>query len=363
MSELSELIVREIKSTGPITFERFMEQALYHPRCGYYMTAGEKIGSRGDFYTAPAVNTLFGAMLARQLYQMWLAEGSPKQWTIVECGPGTGHLARDIMSALHKEQPDLYAALDYCLIEVSAYLIEVQRQTIEAGIAENSKYRWLSSFSEISDLKGCILANELVDALPVHLVEQTAQGLQELYVAVQENGDLILKLGPLSTPGLAECFELQNCCLAEGQRAEVNLRARQWLIEAVNSLQKGHLIIIDYGAETEELYACQRMDGTLRCFYKHQLIENPFLNIGQQDITAHVNFSLLSLWGKQLGLTVKKVISQPEFLLQMGLFDLLRSQTDYLKGPETAEVVSAIKKLVLPGGMGSIFKVSIMDKL
>ncbi|KAF1085352.1 hypothetical protein SPSYN_01488 [Sporotomaculum syntrophicum] len=369
MSDLAKLIQQEIATSGPITFAWFMEQALYHPQWGYYTSPGTKIGRTGDFYTAPTVNPLFGTMLARWLYQMWDAADRPAQWVVAEYGPGTGILARDIVAALRRNHPDLYATLNYYLIEISDTLKELQQQTLTTGEpGADHKFHWVNRLAEISPgyiTNGCILANELVDAFPVHLVRQSGGELQEMYVSLSnKEGDSVFTFvpGPLSTPELAEYFNSQNVQLEEGQRAEVNLQAREWLAEVTAHLQRGYLLTIDYGATSEELYAPFRHDGTLRCFHKHHLVDNPLTNLGGQDITAHVNFSTLITWGEQLELRKKELVSQPQFLINLGILDILKEQPDYTQDPEFAKITSAIKQLVLPGGMGGIFKVLVQEK-
>lgn len=369
MSKLAKLIKQKIATNGPMTFAMFMELALYHPQWGYYTSPGSKIGRTGDFYTAPSVNPLFGAMLARQLDQMWNTAGRPAQWVVTEYGPGTGLLARDIVATLRRDHPDLYATLDYYLIDISNTLKEVQQQTLTTSEpGANHKFHWVDKPAEIGQgyiANGCVLANELVDAFPVHLVRQSAGELQELYVGLSGGeGDNTFTMlpGPLSTPELAEYFSMQNVQLEEGQRAEVNLQAREWLAEVTAHLQRGYLITIDYGATSEELYAPFRYDGTLRCFYKHQLVDNPLANPGGQDITAHVNFSTLITWGEQLGLQKKELFTQPQFLLNLGILDILKKQPDYTQNLEFSKITSAIKQLVLPGGMGAIFKVLVQEK-
>ncbi len=369
MSDLAKLIQQKIATCGPITFAWFMKQALYHPQWGYYTSPGTKIGRTGDFYTAPTVNPLFGTMLANQLYQMWGAADRPAQWVVAEYGPGTGILARDIVVALCQDHPDLYAILDYYLIDISDTLKEVQQQNLAAGEPGAShKFHWVDKLAEIGPgyiENGCVLANELVDAFPVHLVRQSAGELQELYVGLSGGkGDNTFTLlpGQLSTLELAEYFSSQNVQLEEGQRAEVNLQAREWLAEVTAHLQRGYLLIIDYGATSEELYAPFRYDGTLRCFHKHQLVDNPLINLGGQDITAHVNFSTLITWGEQLELRKRELVTQPQFLINLGILDVLKKQPDYIQNPEFTKITSAIKQLVLPGGMGDIFKVLVQEK-
>jgi len=369
LPDLANLIQQEIATSGPITFARFMDLALYHPQWGYYTSPGTKIGRAGDFYTAPTVNPLFGAMLARQLDQLWVSCGRPAQWIVAEYGPGTGILARDIVTALRKDHSEVYAALDYYLIEISNELIKVQKQTISTSeFIESHKFHWVDSLSAINlgyIENGCVLANELVDALPVHLVQQGTDELQELYVGLNDaevNNFFTLIPGHLSNEELADYFSMQNVHLEEGQRAEVNLQAREWLADVSSHLKQGYLVTIDYGATAEELYAPFRFDGTLRCFHKHQLVDNPLINLGSQDITAHVNFSVLITWGEQLGLRKKEIVAQPQFLLNQGILDILRQQPDYTQSPDSFIITSAIKQLVLPGGMGDIFKVLVQEK-
>jgi len=369
LPDLDKIIHQEITSSGPITFARFMEQALYHPQLGYYTSPGTKIGRTGDFYTAPTVNPLFGAMLARQLYQMWVWAGHPDKWVVVEYGPGTGILARDMTAALRRNHPDLYNVLVYYLIEISDTLKKVQQQTLATSeLVEINKFNWIDSLARIGPgyiENGCVLANELVDAFPVHLVRQSNNELQEMYVGLRGGkGNIAFTLvaGPLSTPELAEYFRIQNVHLEKDQQAEVNLQAREWLAAVSSHLKHGYLITIDYGTTSEELYAAHRFDGTLRCFYKHRLVDNPLINIGGQDITAHVNFSMLITWGEQLGLHKKDLTNQPQFLLNLGILDILQKQPDYTQNPDFVKITSAIKQLVLPGGMGGIFKVLVQEK-
>lgn len=370
MSDLVKLIQQKIATGGPITFARFMEQALYHPQWGYYTSPITKIGRAGDYYTAPAVSPLFGAMLARQLYQMWDESDRPAHWIVAEFGPGTGILARDIAAALRREHPDLYANLDYFLIDISPALKEVQQQTLVVGEPDASdKFHWVDKLAEIGQgyiANGCVLANELVDAFPVHLVRQSADELQEMYVSLssgEAESAFTLVPGPLSTPQLAEYFRSQNVQLEKDQQAEVNLQAREWLEDVAAHLQRGYLLTIDYGATSEELYAPFRFNGTLRCFHKHMLIDNPLINIGRQDITAHVNFSTLATWGEHLGLRKRELTTQPRYLLNLGILDILKKQPDYTQNQEFAKITSAIKQLVIPDGMGDIFKVLVQEKV
>jgi len=363
MSKLAEIITAEIRREGPITFAWFMEQALYHPGLGYYSTPEVKIGRGGDFYTAPTVSPLFGAMIARQLNEMWRLAGQPECWSIVEFGPGTGKLAGDIMNVIIKDCPEFYQALTYNLVEISPGLKKRQQQNL-AGHEAASRFRWLSSLSELNSagFNGCVLANELVDAFPVHLVEQSNGRLGELMVALNNENNFSLETSDPSTEVIGAYFDMQGVKLEEGQRAEVNLYAADWLAEVTQYLNRGFLLLIDYGTVARDLYGPHRFNGTVRCFYQHKLIGDPLVNVGKQDITSHVNFTALAIQGQQAGLQPLGLISQPQFLLNLGILDVVSEHNDYTYDPEILKKTMAIKQLVMPGGMGDIFKVLIFSR-
>ena len=359
MNELEKIILREIKAKGPITFARFMEMALYYPELGYYTGPGVKIGAAGDFYTSPDVHPAFGQMLARQFAQMWAQLGEPDRWELVEYGAGTGRLAAQVLNFLREQHPAAARGLRYFIIEISPALIEVQRKELEKLPCE---IVWLKNAGELSGrVTGCLFANELIDSFPVHRVRQTDDGLKEIYV---DGGNNFFREaeGPLSTPLLQAYFEAEGVVLEPGQTAEVNLAARDWLQEAAACLQKGYLLTIDYGAPAPELYAPFRSAGTLRCFFKHRLSADPFRHVGEQDITASVNFSALMRWGEQFGLTALELLSQAKFLLRLGILDLLPKTPEYSFDPEKLKTTLAIKKLIMPEGMGEVFKVLIQKR-
>lgn len=363
MSALEGIISAEIEDHGPITFERFMELALYHPQWGYYSTPVEKIGRGGDFYTAPTVSPLFGAMVARQLEEMWRLAECPETWTLVEFGPGTGKLAGDIMSELSANYPAFYRAVTYYLVEVGTGLRERQQQAL-SGHAAAAKFNWVPDLAGIdtAGFEGCVLANELVDAFPVHLVQQREGRLAELYVDRDSNRGFRFVAGNPSTAKLEEYLAMQEVTLEEGQRAEINLRTADWLSETANHLRRGFILVIDYGTTTADLYGRHRFKGTLRSFHKHRLVDDPLLNPGVQDITAHVNFTALALQGRQAGLQPHGPVTQPQFLLNLGILDSLRGYDSFTFDPGMHKRAAAIKQLVLPGGMGDIFKVLVFSK-
>lgn len=356
-TEIKHLIAEQ----GPITFARYMELALYHPRWGYYTSGDRQIGSGGDFYTSSDVHPLFGQTLARQIVQMWELLGNPDPWYLVEWGPGKGLLARDMLSQLSLKHPVCFAALKYRAVEVSPHLARLQQDLLLPLARYPVQFKWVKP-RELWDeagpegLTGCIYTNEVVDSFPVHLVCITPEGLREIYVGCQDDQLVELTMPP-STPDLAKYFDDAGVVLETGRRAEVNLQAREWLMENARHLARGFLLTIDYGHESPELFSLQRFNGTLRCFYRHQLIDNPYLESGTMDITASVDFSALMRWGDEAGLVTAGLTSQSALLINLGIFDALSSFKDYTFQPDALRATAAIKNLIMPEGMGKAFKV------
>ncbi|MBE3587242.1 MAG: class I SAM-dependent methyltransferase [Thermoanaerobacteraceae bacterium] len=358
-------IKKEIAAGGPLTFATFMEMALYHPEYGYYNSEREKIGPRGDFYTSSDVHPLFGTILARQCAQMWELLDCPSNWSLVEYGAGKGLLARDVLTALRDNHPAAWAGVSYHIIEISPAMIRRQKEVLQERDLPAEKIHWAGRLSDIGGaggIRGVILANEVVDAFPVHLVKQTQAGLKEIYVNWYGNG-LMEEEGDPSTPLLAQYFKNLNVSLAPGQRAEVNLAARQWLRELAAGLSRGFILIIDYGGESPELYHPSRYEGTLRCYHRHRLNNNPLIHVGEQDITASVNFSTLMHWAREEGLQVAGYTTQMDFLLNLGIMEAIpRPATAFAYDERTMRATMAVKKLILPEGMGSVFKVLALYK-
>ncbi|RKO67065.1 class I SAM-dependent methyltransferase [Desulfofundulus salinus] len=363
MNPLLGKIIALIKARGPITFKDFMQIALYYPGLGYYTGPGEKIGPRGDFYTSADVHPLFGAMLAKQFSQIWECLGQPQNWVLVEYGAGKGFLARDILNALATSFRPAWEGVRYYIIEASPEMVRRQKEFLAPFPEE--KVSWANALSEVGNpgyINGIIFGNELVDAFPVHRVRQTASGLKEIYINWRD-GRLVEEEGELSTPLLGEYFTTLGIKLAQGQVAEVNLAAREWLQEVAAGLGRGFVLIIDYGMDSMELYHPSRFEGTLRCYRQHRLSSDPLNHVGQQDITSHVNFSALIHWGREAGLHLAGYTTQMDFLLNLGIVEAIpRSAPDYVFDERTTRTVMAVKKLILPEGMGGIFKVLALCK-
>ena len=310
---LKETIVARIQSQGPIPFRDFMDAALYHPQHGYYRSRREKMGRQGDYLTSPEVSPLFGALLARQLREMWLAAGRPLRFEIVEAGAGTGLLCRDVLRWARGHAPDFRDALAYTIVEVSEALVERQREVV---VEQGCDVRWSAELPD--GFEGCLLSNELLDSFPVHRVALRDGELMEVFVG-WDGERFVEELRPPSTPEIEAYFRRLRLMPAEGGRAEVNLEAQEWMRRAGRALRTGFVLTFDYGYEAEELYAPWRTQGTLMCFYRHNPSADPYARLGRQDITSHVDFTTLRRAGEEAGLRPLGLVPQSEFLTNLGI--------------------------------------------
>jgi SAM-dependent MidA family methyltransferase len=360
---LNDILDQRIARQGRITFADFMAACLYEPGLGYYTSPGRKVGAEGDFYTSISVHAAFGRVIAREISQMWRCMGSPPTFTLIECGAGNGRLACDIMDYLAEREAAMSAGLRMVLVEKEPSLEAAQREMLAA---HTERVAWLSPDEFASGrftFSGCLYSNELIDALPVHRVIMTIDGLQEIYV-ISKDGQFCEETGPLSTPAIKDYLARIAVELHPGQQAEINLAAPAWLASASKALQVGFILTIDYGFPAVELFAPHRTRGTLLCYHRHQTEENPYIRLGSQDITAHVDFTTLITYGEELGLRPEWFGEQYRFLLSAGIVeeieDIERSEvTDELK----LKLRLALKKLIMPeGGMGDTFRILIQSK-
>jgi len=362
-TQLNDRLHQRIAREGRITFADFMAACLYEPGLGYYTSPGRKVGAEGDFYTSISVHAAFGRVIAREISQMWRCMGSPASFTLIECGAGNGRLACDIMDYLVEREASLYGRLNLVLVEMEPSLESAQREML-ATHAE--KCTWLDP-EEFSSgrftFSGCLYSNELIDALPVHRVIMTLDGLQEIYVTI-DDGEFREETGPLSTATIGEYLERISVELHPGQTAEVNLAASAWLTAASKALHTGFILTIDYGFPAAELYAHHRTRGTLLCYHRHQIEENPYIRLGQQDITAHVDFTSLIKCGEELGLHSEWFGEQYRFLLSTGLVEEIEEiEKSGATDEQKLKLRLALKKLIMPeGGMGDTFRVLIQSR-
>ena len=314
---LKEAIVARIRSEGALPFRDFMEAALYHPQHGYYRSRREKMGREGDYLTSPEVSPIFGVLLGRQLREMWQALGEPHRFDVVEAGAGTGRLCGDILRWARSHAPDLRGALAYTIVEVSEAPAERQRETLAE---EGCDVHWSAELPET--IEGCLLSNELLDSFPVHRVGVREGALLEVFVA-WEGVRFVEELRPPSTPELKAYFSRLGLLPGEGCSAEVNLAALEWMQQAGRALRSGFLLTLDYGYEASELYAPWREDGTLLCCHRHNAAADPYTRLGRQDITSHLDFTSLRRAGEASGLRTLGLVSQSEFLTNLGIAEAM----------------------------------------
>ncbi|MHB1419667.1 MAG: class I SAM-dependent methyltransferase [Bacillota bacterium] len=360
-SELGLYITNLIRREGKITFARFMELALYHPTMGYYTGPGKKLGREGDFYTSAHVHALFGQCLADQLQEMWLRVGKGP-FIVVEYGGGHGWMARDILDRIRDSHQELWSALKYNIIEISPELIRQQQELLSEKENLAAAVNWFTDISQVAGapgFTGCILSNELVDAFPVHRVKCEGERIREVYVDAQ-GGHLVEVIDEPSRAELSDYFRRQGVSLEEGQEAEVNLAALEWLDKVALNLGRGYILTIDYGDEGRALYSHARFKGTVTGYYQHRQVSNLYANIGLQDLTAHVNFSALMSRGQERGLITVGYTNQMKFLVATGILQRL---TEW-QGDKAAYAKASlgVKRLIMPEGMGEIFKVLVQSR-
>ena len=345
-------IRRRISDRGAITFAEFMEVALYHSMGGYYMS-GERIGAGGDYYTSPAVHPAFGALLSVQLYQMWQLLGHPSPFTVVEGGAGNGLLCRDAMTASKSLDDDFARSLRYVCTD--------RRTAPGLEKSMDSACRIASDCLPLRLVEGCVLSNELLDAMPVHQVTVQGGRLRELWVTVHGE-ELTMVAEEPSTPLLAGRLQALDVELAEGQVAEVNLAMDAWVKDVAQALRRGFILTIDYGRLAEELYSpTERFRGTLTTYRDHLQTDRPLARIGMQDMSAQVDFTSLARAGAQAGLDFLGYNTQANFLGNLGLNHLLRRSRLGGADRKARQSLMGMRELAKPAGLGN-FKVMALAK-
>jgi SAM-dependent MidA family methyltransferase len=348
---VAALIRTELAAAGGwISFERFMELALYAPGLGYYSAGSWKLGSGGDFVTAPEVSELFGRCVAAQCAQVLRATGGE----ILELGAGTGSLAAALLAAL-----DALGVLPerYAILEVSGDLAARQRAHLDA-LAPHQRARvvWLERLPQ-TPLRGVILANEVADALPVRRFRLRGGTLVELGVALAPGGTLHAAEGPPDAALAQACaamFGAPPRSLPDGYTSEVSLRVGPWVATLGECLERGIVLLCDYGLPRAHYYHAQRLAGTLRCHFRQRAHDNPFVNLGVQDITAWVDFTRVAEAASLAGLEVSGFATQAAFLLALGLERAVAAAPD---AASRARLAGEARRLVMPEEMGEAFKV------
>jgi SAM-dependent MidA family methyltransferase len=416
---LRQKIKREIRERGPIPFSRYMEMCLYDPDLGYYSRNAEQFGKAGDFYTSSDVHAVFGRLMARQFDEMWRALGSPDRIEILELGPGRGLFAQDVLDWSEKKFPAFFHAAHYSLAESSGAL----RQRLEATLSEHFESGKVSltqrlkppssgsaygtaeavpsrshsdvfnatlkacvenkslpdkpAFQEEGSLKGTTLvvprdatlgralapevpiivfANEFFDALPVEVLSLEGE------LRISENDGRLLETWQPASAEALEFLDRYSVHPEAGERIEAPLIAQRYMSEIAATIKRGFIIAIDYGYTRQEQLA-GRHRGTIAAYRQHSMSTNPYEAPGEQDITAHVNFTALGATAKEQGMQVQPLLTQSQFLLGIGEHNQFADAFEECRLPqEHAKVALQLKHLVTPAGMGESFHVLVAAK-
>jgi SAM-dependent MidA family methyltransferase len=358
VTPLAELLAERVRRYGPITFADYMRECLYHPVHGYY----SKVESNrfADYYTSVDVHPIFARLLARQFAEMWDRLGRPEEFTLVEAGAGVGRFAGQVLDFCAAKLTAFYDSLRYVAMERST-------SRREQAMIQSQRHWTAGHFTASAEIParialGCVFSNELVDALPVHRVVMDAGAMKEIFVG-HRDARFVDVLAPLSTCAISEYFAAQGIVLNEGQHAEAGLEARDWISEIGRRLERGYVLTIDYGHHAAELFNEHHMRGTLLAYQNHRASEDFYASPGEQDLTAHVNFTALELCGKRAGLETVGLTSQTAFLLALGQGNEFADLYD--EGQTEAESTKArlqLKTLIHPEGMGGRFEVLVQRK-
>lgn len=345
---------------GSLPFRTFMELCLYHPEYGYYRSARPKIGKDGDYYTPTNVGGITAELIAR--YYAKRTANLPGAWTITEYGGGTGRMARILLDTLQAHYPELYERTTYRMVETSPYHLELQREELSG---HQAKVIFAGESNERPAQNGCdnqfVLAQELLDAFPVHRVRQRDDGLKELHIIWDEASGCFTEMErPCILSEISLYLERNKIHLLPGQTAEINLLADQWVAERLAEIDRGFVLVIDYGDRAEEIYAPHRLAGTLMCYHRHQASDDPYRLPGQQDITAHVNFSSCLQVAEEAGVKEKELWKHRDFLLEQGVLDLLSAHDAIDPFSPVAKRNRAIRQLLVGDRMGDLFKVMLL---
>ncbi len=360
-AELLAAIRAEIAEHGPITFARFMERALYDPGHGYYRRplAGPGLAG-GDFLTAPESHPIFGAALGRLVEEAWRAMGRPAPFTITEPGAGSGALAAGLLRGLRDLGSPLFPVVRYRPVEVETARLDTLREQLAA---EGLDDHLVADPDEAPRTAGAVIANEVLDALPVHRVVTRGGSLHELLVAADTDGNLVWHEAEPTTPALARRLAAEQVTLADGEVTEVCLALDRWLAETTALVWRGVVIVVDYAAEPGELHGASHPTGTLRTFARHAVGADPFRHLGRQDLTATVDLAAVRLAAAAAGLTPIGETTQAELLARVATSDLTDT---YVRRPgatlqDALDLRSAVARLMDPRGMGG-FRVMVFGE-
>lgn len=356
---LAESLSQQIMTHGPMLFRDFMQAALYDSTHGYYSQPSQRVGKQGDFITSVSIGPCFGLILARRLADYWSKIGKPSAFHIIEPGAHDGALCHDLLTEARKNSPDFFQALHYHLIETSPSLRTQHAEKLAADF--DGKFSSRSSFSEIQNVTGAILSNELIDAFPVDLIRRRHDQWQELRVDHGDDGLSFIETA-ISDPALADfCHSLdQRASYPDGYTTEYNPGLRDFAESAGKTLESGLLITIDYGHHADDYYHPDRSKGTLQTYHQHQKSDNPLASPGEIDITCHVDFSRLEKEARLAGFHLLNLSTQASWLTHHAKSWLL--ELEQTLTAETPHLLRQFQTLTHPAMLGTRFMVLEMEK-
>lgn len=351
---MESLIKKQIvnSSEGYITYADFIETVLYHPEKGYYMKEGNKIGKEGDFYTTSNVSNIYGKMIAKWYGKLVLEYGLPPE--VCEIGAGTGRFAA---AFIEEWSNNMKIPLSYTIIETSPFHRRLQQEKIHF----NENIKQVMELSDINPFEGLIFSNELFDALPVHVIQKLDNELYEIMVTIKDNRLAEMPVR-IQNKRILDFLSRQKLVLDESQRIEIPLAMIEFIHSISSYLRKGIMATVDYGYTNEEWMVPARKDGSLRGYYRHQLINNVLHHPGEMDITSHIHFDALIQYGEDSGLSFIRKLRQDEFFLSVGILKELQDHFDPNPFSEVSKRNRAIRSLILPSGMSSSFHVILQQK-
>ena len=355
---LARKLADRIAARGPIPFSEYMEACLYDPEHGYYSRPERT--RFADYYTSVDVHPIFGRLIARQLAEMWGLMDHPDPFWVVESGAGAGRLAAHILDFAAARLPEFYEALRYAAVERSSARRAVHARMLAVHLAAGRADSRADSPATVP--AGCLLSNEMFDALPVHRVICERGNLREIYAGLR--GDKFTDvIGDLSDPRIADYFTRQSIALRDEQQAEAGITACEWIADAGRRLERGFVLAVDYGYEAAELCSERRMRGTLLAYRNNRVSEDFYAEPGEQDLTAHANFTAIAQWGKDAGLGRAGLVPQSRFLLALGRGNEFADLYDDGQGElERLRSQMQLSSLIHPEGMGETFQVLVLRK-
>ena len=364
--ELVEYMRLQIANHGPVTFKWFMQQALYHPKLGYYGSGRARIGRRGDFYTSVSVGRIFGELIAKQFEEMWVRMNRPVSFTILEEGAHDARFAADVLSWIQRFSPDLHACLRYWIVEPNPKLQQEQQATLSTW--PRNKIRWSTGLDEFENgsLCGVHFSNELLDALPVHLVTSAGGPWRENFVDVGKQGFRFVYGPPSNSQLRAALDRLPVPAMPPGAqeyRTEINLSAPRWIEDAAKVLSQGYILTADYGYPRDVYFSPERTEGTLATYREHQRGDDPLAMVGECDLTAHVEFTSLAERAEANGMRLSGFCDQHHFMVGLGEGELLAIERSAREmTPDLLHYIRSFKTLMHPSTMGMAFKFVCFEK-